>query len=115
MANKLAAFYRRVHPSAYGWRPLARRFPDLPQVRDLRSNALDAMMGCILVYGCLFGIGKLVFGQWIAGTVLLALSAVAGYVIFWDLSRRGWVSLSGTGAEAVPPTSLEATEARSAT
>jgi len=27
---------------------------------------------------------------------LLLLAAVAGYLIFWDLSRRGWATLSGT-------------------
>ena len=47
-------------------------------------------MGVILVYGCLFGIGKLVFGQLGWGMVLLAVAGLAGYLIFWDLSRRGW-------------------------
>ena len=41
--------------------------PEMPQVRDMSANAFDTVMGCILVYGALFGIGKLVFGEWIAG------------------------------------------------
>ena len=41
------------------------------------------------------GIGKIVFGDWAPGLLLLALAAVAGYLIFWDLSRRGWQALSG--------------------
>jgi solute:Na+ symporter, SSS family len=52
-----------------------------------------------MVYSTLFGIGKLVFGEWLIGLLLLAVAAVSGWVIFWDLSRRGWQSLSG--AEAV--------------
>ena len=92
---KLLSFYRRVHPSIYGWRPVARLAPELPAVQDFRSNAFDWIMGCILVYGCLFGIGKLVFQEWLAGVGLLILAAVAGYLIFWDLSRRGWQTLSG--------------------
>src|SRR5438270_5356988 len=95
---KLLSFYRRVHPSIYGWRAVARMAPELPPVQDFRSNAFDWVMGCILVYGCLFGIGKLVFQQWLAGAVLLSLAAVAGYLIFWDLSRRGWQTLSGSAA-----------------
>jgi len=47
------------------------------------------------VLECLFGIGKLVFGQWFWGLLLLVLAAVSGYLIFWDLSRRGWETLSG--------------------
>ena len=91
----LIGFYKRVHPTVYGWRRIAKLVPELPEVRDVKANAFNWVMGVILVYGCLFGIGKLVFGEWIWGIVLLALAGVAGYLIFWDLSRRGWTTLSG--------------------
>ena len=91
----LVGFYKRVHPTVYGWRRIAKLVPELPEVRDVKANAFNWVMGVILVYGCLFGIGKLVFGQWIWGFVLLAMAGVAGYLIFWDLSRRGWTTLSG--------------------
>jgi solute:Na+ symporter, SSS family len=94
----LLSFYRRVHPSIYGWQQIAARARDLPPVRDFGSNAFDWIMGVIMVYGCLFGIGKLVFRQWTWGVLLLVIAAVAGYLIFWDLSRRGWATLSGTEA-----------------
>jgi len=91
----LIHFYRRVHPTVYGWKPIATLAPDMPQIRDVASNAFDWVMGCILVYGALFGIGKLVFGEWLAGIAMLAGAAIAGYLIFWDLSRRGWSTYSG--------------------
>src|SRR5256714_1457489 len=95
----LVAFYRRVHPTVYGWRPIAKLAPELPEVKDVAGNAFNWLMGVILVYGCLFGIGKLVFQQWGQGILLLAIAAVAGYLIFWDLSRRGWETLSGKQME----------------
>ena len=91
----LLKFYRRVHPTVYGWRPIAQLAPEMPQIRDVASNAFDWAMGCTLVYGSLFGIGKIVFGDWIGGIVLLIVAAISGYLIFWDLSRRGWATYSG--------------------
>jgi solute:Na+ symporter, SSS family len=96
----LVAFYRRVHPTVYGWRPIAKLAPELPEVKDMAGNAFNWLMGVVLVYGCLFGIGKLVFQQWGQGILLLGIAGVAGYLIFWDLSRRGWETLSGKQIEA---------------
>jgi Na+/proline symporter len=100
----LVAFYRRVHPTVYGWKRIAKLAPELPEVKDVAGNAFNWLMGVILVYGCLFGIGKLVFQQWGQGFLLLAIAAVAGYLIFWDLSRRGWETLSGKVADSAPQT-----------
>jgi solute:Na+ symporter, SSS family len=98
----LLSFYKRVYPTVYGWRPIANLVPEMPEVRDIASNTFDWIMGVILVYGCLFGIGKLVFAQWLQGIGLLVLAAIAGYLIFWDLSRRGWETLSGTTPTTAP-------------
>ena len=100
--EKLLAFYRRVRPTVHGWKRIAALAPEIPQVRDLSSNAFDWLMGCVLVYATLFGLGKIIFGSAMLGIVLLSIAALAGYLIFWDLSRRGWQALSGTEQAAVP-------------
>ena len=110
--EKLLAFYRRVHPSAYGWKRIAALVPELPQVRDLGSNAFDWILGCVLIYCSLFGIGELVFQEWISGLGLLCVAALAGYLIFWDLSRKGWETYSGTqksGSLLAPETKAQGT------
>jgi hypothetical protein len=47
----------------------------------------------VLIYGVLFGTGKLLLKEFAAGSVLMALGLAAGAVIYWDLSRRGWSSV----------------------
>jgi Na+/proline symporter len=96
--EKLLAFYRRVRPTVYGWSKIAKLAPEVAEVRDLSSNALNWVAGCVMIYCSLFGIGKLVFGEWPIGLLLLAVAGLAGWLIFWDLSRRGWQSLSGVDA-----------------
>jgi hypothetical protein len=41
----------------------------------------------------LFGIGKIIFGQAALGILFLMVAMLAGWVIYWDLSRRGWKSV----------------------
>ncbi|HWF06674.1 MAG TPA: hypothetical protein VHA06_23485, partial [Candidatus Angelobacter sp.] len=94
--QKLVEFYRRVHPTVYGWRRIAEKVPDLAPVEDLAANGLDWVLGCVFVYATLFGIGKVIFGEPQIGIPLLLIAAVSGYLIFWHLSRRGWQTLSGT-------------------
>src|SRR5271170_6252007 len=88
--ERLLKFYRRVHPTIHGWKRIALQAPEIKPVRDFKANAFDWLMGCTLVYCCMFGIGELVLQAWITGFVLLAIAAVAGYLIYWSLSRRGW-------------------------
>ena len=86
----LLSFYRRVRPSASFWGPIARKATDVPVQHDGACNLLDWICGCVLVYMTLFGVGKLIFGQVLLGSGLLVLALLAGWVIYWDLNRRGW-------------------------
>jgi hypothetical protein len=47
----------------------------------------------VLVYGALFGVGKLLLHDTMPGLILLAISAISGFVIYRDLSRRGWATV----------------------
>jgi solute:Na+ symporter, SSS family len=89
----LVSFYRRTHPSRTGWGPIAALAPDVKASSGGLSNLLDWVAGCTLVYGALFGVGKLLLGDTTTGLLLLALGAVGGFVIYRDLSRRGWATV----------------------
>lgn len=89
----LVKFYTRARPGATGWGPVARLAPEVPSSRDGWSSALDWVSGCALIYGVLFGVGKLLLGEWAIGLSLLGMGLAGGAVIWWDLSRRGWSSV----------------------
>jgi SSS family solute:Na+ symporter len=86
----LISFYRRVRPGASLWGPIAGKAPDVPTQSNTACNLLDWFCGCIMIYLILFGVGKIIFGQWTLGFAFLILAAVAGLIIYHDLNRRGW-------------------------
>jgi len=91
--EQLVLFYRRVCPSAALWKPIARLAPEVPPARDLASNALDWLAGCALIYGALFGAGKVILKDYPAGAAFLTAAFAAGVYIYRDMSRRGWKSV----------------------
>ena len=93
--SKLVKFYRRVRPGVSGWKPIAALAPEIPPSQDGWYNLMDWLLGCLMVYMALFGIGKLLLGSVPLGLGFLALSVISGYAIYWDLSRRGWETFSG--------------------
>ena len=54
---------------------------------SLMHDVLNAVLGCVLVYGALFGVGEILLRSAKVGVVLLAVSAAAGALISRDLSR----------------------------
>jgi len=88
--EKLLEFYRRVRPSGRGWAPIARLAPEVRADGGGWRNLADAAAGCVLIYGALFGVGKLLLKQTAAGLIFLAAALAAGLLIYRDLSRRGW-------------------------
>jgi len=86
----LVAFYRRTRPSRSGWGPIAKLAPDVNPSTGGLSNLLCWVGGCMLIYGTLFGTGKLILHEVKEGILLLAIAAVGLGIIYRDLSRRGW-------------------------
>jgi hypothetical protein len=86
----LVAFYRRTRPSRTGWAPIAKLAPGVTPDADGTSNLVCWAGGCMLIYGVLFGVGKLILKETTVGVGLLAVGAIGLMLIYWNLSRRGW-------------------------
>ncbi len=73
--KSLLVFYKRVQPGGKGWGPvreLSREF--LPQPEPMWPQIGQALLGIICIYGFLFGIGKLVYGDYLFGVILLVVA-----------------------------------------
>ena len=89
----LVSFYRRVRPDGPGWAPIA-RMAGGPAPGPIGGLLVDWVAGCVMVYSTLFGIGSLLFGRYGQGAGWIAAAAVAAAIIYRDLSRRGWKTLT---------------------
>ena len=72
-----------------------RRGKEVKAERGNGHNFLDWICGCVLIYGVLFGTGKLLLGEIGDGSALMVLGLAGGAGIYFDLSRRGWNSVTG--------------------
>ncbi len=89
----LIPFYRKVRPSARMWGPIAEKVKDvLPQKDDL-FNLSNWLFGCLLIYMTLFGFGKMLFGEYLIGSLFLCVAVVSFAAIYRNLSKRGWESI----------------------
>jgi Na+/proline symporter len=91
----LIPFYRKVKPSAAFWKPIAAKVPDVVPQRDGLFNLSNWLLGCVLIYMALFGFGKLIFGEIYLGFGFLFIAAVAFWIIYRNLSKRGWETVGG--------------------
>jgi hypothetical protein len=98
--SKLIEFYRKVRPEGGGWNHIAAEAGLKPQP-GLRDHLINWVLGCALIYCSLFGIGKLIFKEWLLGSLLVAASLILGMLISRNLSRQVWESPEDElGAEA---------------
>ena len=80
--ERLVSFYRRVRPAGPGWEPVA-AVAGVPRTRESLARQVAAwVLGCILIYALLFGIGALILGPRLLGAGLLVAALVSGGLIF---------------------------------
>ncbi len=84
----LDAFYHRVHPGGPGWKPVAARNPSVRPDADFGALAVDWLVGVLLVYTTLFGVGYLLMGRTTGAVLCLGTAAAAAGFLWWDVGRR---------------------------
>jgi hypothetical protein len=91
----LIDFYRQVRPEGPGWRRVAREAGETErhEMGSLSMQFANWILGCVLIYASLFGIGALIFKDWLSGTLYLLAALIAAVLISRNLSRINWKPL----------------------
>lgn len=88
--EQLEIFYRRVHPGGPGWKAVQERLPDVKGDDDFHTLWSCWVAGIALVYSSLFGIGSLLFGDYLTALLYAAVVGVSAWWINRSFARIGF-------------------------
>lgn len=83
----LESFFMRVRPDGPGWKPFLNLMPDI-RPQPLGGYFLNWFVSIIMVYAALFSAGKILFKDYVAGTLLALLAVALFAIIAWRLKAR---------------------------
>lgn len=90
--EKLIDFYLKVRPDGPGWNRVRLKAGALQPGSDggLSVQFANWILGCVLIYAFLFGLGELIIGTMIKGVIYIAAGIIAWVIISKNLKRTGW-------------------------
>ncbi len=90
----LVRFYALIRPHAGGWKPVIEKaraegqLAGVPVTTGKLPRELASMIaGCFMVYGFLFSMGYMLYGQWLYALPGIVVSALAGWIIVRNWRR----------------------------
>ena len=86
--KKLVEFYRRTHPGGKGWKHIQKLVPEVFEKTGFGRQFINWLMGIVLVYSFLFGIGKIIFADYLTGALLMLIGLVAAFIIYFNLNKK---------------------------
>jgi Na+/proline symporter len=85
--ERLVEFYKRVRPGGF-WGPIREEIKDVGKGSIGWHTLVNWIAGVFLIYGTTFGIGKMIFQDFVTGGVLLGLAAVGAVVIYFNFPKH---------------------------
>jgi len=85
--TKLKSFYKKVHPGGRGWKIISDEMPEVVSDTGFGRLFFNWFAGSLMVMLALFGIGKIIFAEYITGFSFITSSILLGFVISYNLSK----------------------------
>lgn len=92
--STLTGFYRKAHPGGIGWKRIAQQLPDVKGDRGFGRTFVNWIFGVVLVYASLFGIGKVIFHEYLLAAICFLAAGISVRVISRNLNKAGWGTLT---------------------
>ncbi len=87
--DKLVSFYNKIKPYSPGWSAVIKS-NELSVTKDrFGSKLLAIVLGIILVYGSLFGVGYMIYGETFNSFIALLSATLAGFTLYRIWNRVG--------------------------
>jgi hypothetical protein len=94
----LEKFYIKIQPASYGWRPVIQKAVQKGKIivdpsvdQSLTYGILAMLIGTILVYAILFGIGNLIYANILMGLLLFFVALICSIVLV-----KMWPKIKGS-------------------
>jgi Na+/proline symporter len=88
----LIRFYEKVRPGGILWKPISEK-SSIKGDRGLAWDFFDWIIGIIMIYTALFGVGNVLLGKMGSGLLLILVACACMYFILWELRQREWKAL----------------------
>jgi SSS family solute:Na+ symporter len=96
--NTLSKFYQLVRPLGKGWKPIREKLNLEPSPDSLPHCLLGWILGCMLVYSTLFGVGNLLYGKFWSALISAIPFLLSLFGLSW-LMKKMWQANTANNLE----------------
>jgi len=89
----LTRFYKRVAPGGW-WGPIAKKHPEVHGLHVGVMETTNLFLGIACIFMALFGVGWIVLGFPLRGSILLGGSIILGVIMFRLISQMDWEGMA---------------------
>ena len=93
--EKLVEFYKRTRPGGRGWKRIESKMKNIKvENNGFGRLFVNWLLGVILIYSFLFGVGKIIFSEYITGTIFLIVGILCGIIINHNMKKQDSIILN---------------------
>ena len=78
----LLKFYKKVHPGGIGWKKISEELPDVKSDTGFGLLFINWILGVVVIYSFLFGVGKLLFSDYLVSAIYFTAAIISSFFIY---------------------------------